>query len=254
MYRNLYDTDPTTWSPQGRIHQIEYAMEAVKQGTCVVGLRSKTHVVLGALKKAQTQMSSHQQKLYKVDDHVGFAASGLTADARVLASYMRTQCQQEKYEFDEALPVGRLVADVGDRSQANTQRMGKRPYGVGLLVAGSDMTGPHLFETCPSGNYFEYEAMALGSRCQSAKTYLEKHFKTFKEVSVDDLIMHALKALKKASETADDEITAESVDIAIVGAEQKFKILSNEELQVYLDRLASEVTAAEGGEAPMDTT
>lgn len=46
MFRNQYDTDVTVWSPQGRLHQVEYAIEAVNQGTVCLGLRSKTHVVL----------------------------------------------------------------------------------------------------------------------------------------------------------------------------------------------------------------
>ena len=50
MFRNQYDSSTTTWSPQGRIHQIEYAMEAVKQGSATVGIKSKTHAVLVALK------------------------------------------------------------------------------------------------------------------------------------------------------------------------------------------------------------
>ena len=70
---------------------------------------------------------------------------------------------------------------VEDRSQNKTQRSSKRPYGVGLLVAGYDENGPHLYETCPSGNYFEYKAMAIGGRSQSAKTYLEKHFEAFQD-------------------------------------------------------------------------
>lgn len=32
----------------------------------------------------------------------------------------------------------------------------KRPFGVGLLVIGFDQDGPHLFETCPSANFYEY--------------------------------------------------------------------------------------------------
>lgn len=51
MFRNQYDTDVTTWSPAGRLHQVEYAIEAVKQGSAAVGIKSKTHVVLASLKR-----------------------------------------------------------------------------------------------------------------------------------------------------------------------------------------------------------
>jgi len=67
MFRNQYDNDAVTLyvvtrlyfmysaddlfsSPQGRIFQVEYAQEAVKQGSVVVGIASKTHVVLAAIK------------------------------------------------------------------------------------------------------------------------------------------------------------------------------------------------------------
>lgn len=93
------------------------------------------------------------------------------------------------------MPVGRLVRQIADKSQVATARSWKRPYGVGLLVAGADAAGPHLFNTCPSGNYYEYKAMAIGARAQAAKTYLEKHFESFPAASMDDLILHGLKAL-----------------------------------------------------------
>ncbi|KAF6152326.1 hypothetical protein GIB67_005980 [Kingdonia uniflora] len=59
-----------------------------------------------------------------------------------------------------------------------TQRSWKRPYGVGLLVAGLDESGAHLYYNCPSGNYFEYQAFTIGSRSQAAKTYLERKYET----------------------------------------------------------------------------
>lgn len=77
------------------------------------------------------------------------------------------------------MQAGRLVLDLADMHQMTTQSYVRRPYGVGMLVAAHDQTGPHLFQTCPSGNYFEYIAMAIGARSQSAKTYLEKHFEDF---------------------------------------------------------------------------
>jgi len=64
-----------------------------------------------------------------------------------------------------------------------------------LQIASYDQTGPHLFQTDPSGAYYEYIAQAIGSRAQSGKTYLEKYYAEFEELGVDDLIKHALKAL-----------------------------------------------------------
>merc|ERR1719343_1950898 len=151
MYRNhQYDMDCITWSPGGRILQVEYAMEAVKQGTPVLGLRSKTHVVLASFKKAQSELAQHQQKIFKVDEHMCIGIAGLTADARVLAEYMRDECLNHRYIYDVPMPTGRLVTQVADMSQQKTQNSSKRPYGVGMLVAGVDEKGPKLFETFPT--------------------------------------------------------------------------------------------------------
>ena len=103
MFRNQYDTDCTTWSPAGRIHQIEYALEAVKQGSAAIGLRSNKYAIVATLKRASSELSSHQKKIFKIDDHVGVAIAGLVADARVLAKYMRTECINHRYTYDEPM-------------------------------------------------------------------------------------------------------------------------------------------------------
>lgn len=64
------------------------------------------------------------------------------------------------------MPVGRLARQVADKAQVATQRSWKRPYGVGLLVAGYDKSGAKLFYNCPSGNFYEYKANAIGARSQ----------------------------------------------------------------------------------------
>jgi len=117
MFRNQYDTDVTTWSPAGRLFQVEYAMEAVKQGSAAIGLRSKTHVVLACVNKANSELSSHQKKIFKVDDHIGVAIAGLTADGRVLSRYMRTECINYSFNYESPLPVGRLVVQLADKAQ-----------------------------------------------------------------------------------------------------------------------------------------
>nr|GEV60376.1 reverse transcriptase domain-containing protein [Tanacetum cinerariifolium] len=104
MLRNTYDTDVSTWSPQGHLYQVEYATEAVKQGSTVVGLRSKTHVVLACVNKANSELSSHQRKIVKVDNHIGAAIAGLTADGRVLIRYMRSESINYAYTYESPLP------------------------------------------------------------------------------------------------------------------------------------------------------
>mmetsp|Transcript_2102 Transcript_2102/g.4240 ORF Transcript_2102/g.4240 Transcript_2102/m.4240 type:complete len:284 (-) Transcript_2102:487-1338(-) len=251
MFRNQYDTDVTVWSPEGRLLQVEYAMESVKQGSACVGIRSSTHSVLGALKRSVSELSSHQQKILSIDTHLGIAIAGLTADARTLAKYMRSECLNHKYVYGTQMPSGRLMTDLADRHQRTTQTYVRRPYGVGLLVASYDKTGPHLYQTCPSGNVYEYTATAIGARSQSGRTYLEKHYEsvqgdaagddssTTTTTSVDDLIMHALRALAGCV-SGDGELTKANGSIGVVGKDTKFHLIEGDDLQPYLDRLELE--------------
>lgn len=247
MFRNQYDTDVTVWSPEGRLLQVEYAMESVKQGSACVGLASETHAVLGALKRSVSELSSHQQKLIEIDDGIAMGIAGLTADARSLAKYMRNECLNHKYVYGSSIPPHLLMADLADKHQRTTQTYVRRPFGVGLLVAAMDgrTSTPHLYQTCPSGNLYEYYASAIGARSQSARTYLEKHVDTFKEASRDELIVHALQALVGCV-SGDDELTKENASIAIVGKDENYTLLEGDKLQPYLDRLELKGNDEEG--------
>lgn len=196
MFRNQYDSDVTTWSPQGRLYQVEYAMEAVKQGSATVGVKSSRYAVLVALKRASSELSAHQKKIMYLDGHMGMSIAGLTADAKSLSRWMRTECLHARYFNNAALRLGNLIYDLGNKMQLCIQGYNKRPYGVGLLVAGYDDLGPHIYHVCPSANYYDCKAMAIGARSQSAKTYLEKHLDSFPESDLDALVAHGLRALR----------------------------------------------------------
>ena len=116
------------------------------------------------------------------------------------------------------------MTDLADKHQRTTQTYVRRPYGVGLLVAGYDASGPHLYQTCPSGNVYEYYASAIGARSQSGRTYLEKIYEGLDGMSRDDLIMHALRAVSGCV-SGDLELTKENGSIAIVGKDEKFTLL-----------------------------
>lgn len=251
MHRNQYDTDVTVWSPEGRLYQVEYAMQAVTNGGACLGLRSNTTVVLAGLKRAAdvgSKFSSHCEKIFKIDSHVGMGIAGLNADARPLLKYMRTECLNHKYVFGGNLQIGRMADDVADKHQRCTQSYVRRPYGIGLLIAGVDKKGPRLFETSPNGTAQEWKAICIGSRAQSAKTYLEKNFESFPELSDDDLVVHALKALAGCVQ-GDVESTKENVTLSVVSAERDFDTLDEDRIAIYLDM----VEVAGGADTAMDT-
>mmetsp|Transcript_5853 Transcript_5853/g.14882 ORF Transcript_5853/g.14882 Transcript_5853/m.14882 type:complete len:264 (-) Transcript_5853:88-879(-) len=245
MFRNQYDNDVTTWSPQGRLHQLEYAMEAVKQGSAAVGIKSKTHAVLASLKRAPSELSAYQKKTFQIDDHVGITISGLTADARTLSRFMQTECMNHKYAFDVPLPVSRLVSTVGNRLQRSTIGYGRRPFGVGILVAGHDARGPAIYQVEPSSNFFSCKAQAIGARSQSARTYLERNLDKFPESSVEQLVQHSLRALRDCL-PAEVELNDKNTCLSIVGPDRPFTTWHGEELQAYLDAIDGDL---EGGAA-----
>jgi len=189
-----------------------------------------------------------------VDDFIGMAIAGLTADARVLCKYMQTECLNHTYVYDSAISTQRLVSRIAEKSQVNTQRYGRRPYGVGLLVIGYDQTGAHLYETSPSGNYYDCKAQAIGARSQSALTYLEKHFEGFENCSLDELIKHALFALRetlshsKDKEQEPEKLNTNNVSVGIVGQGQPYKILDEEELKIYIHAVESEEQGGQQGQ------
>lgn len=249
MFRNTYDSDNTVFSPQGRLHQVEYALEAVKQGSAVVGLRSNTHAILVALKRAPSELASYQKKMLRIDNHMGIGFAGLTSDARVLSTYMRQLALSSRLVYSRALPISRVVDSLADRAQYNTMDYGKRPYGVGFLIIGVDSTGPHLYEFTPTANCFEYYAMSIGARSQSAKTYLERKYEEFSDASLDQLVLHGLYALRDTLPQNKD-LELDQVSVAVVGpgadadvdspnarSGEKFRIVEGDELRPYMDRL-----------------
>lgn len=185
-----------------------------------------------------------------MDEHVGLAIAGLTSDARVLSNFMKQQCLSQRLTYDRAMPVETLVSLIGDKAQLNTQHYGKRPYGVGLLVAGVDETGPHLFEFQPSGMTQEMVACAIGARSQMARTYLEKNAEEFQNCGREELIKHGLKALKETL-VQDRELTVDNTSVGVVGLKEPgkkhlefFKVYDGNDVKDWINSVADDAEAS----------
>lgn len=140
--------------------------------------------------------------------------------------------------YNRPVPINRVVNAIADKAQVNTQHYGRRPYGVGLLVAGVDETGPHLWEFQPSGMVLEYRGAAIGARSQSARTYLERSYEEFDGASREELVLHGLRALRD-SLAQDKELTTANVSLAIVGKDEEFKLYDGEEVAEWLEKLGN---------------
>ena len=179
---------------------------------------------------------------------MGMSIAGLTADARVLSRYMRNECTNQRYAHNEPLPVNRLVTNLGNKMQSSTQRYDRRPYGVGLLIAGFDARGPHIYQTCPSANYFDCKAMSIGARSQSARTYLEKHLESFASCDLNQLVRNGLLALRECLPN-DMELNSKNVSIAIVGKGHPFTVYDDQKVEQYLALITEAERKGRGGGA-----
>ena len=222
-----YDRAITVFSPDGRLFQVEYAREAVKRGTTTVGVKFKDGVVLIVDKRLSSKLIEPEsiEKIFKIDSHIGCATSGLVADARALVDRARIECQVNTFNYSEDLAVESLVKKICDFKQSYTQYGGVRPFGTAMLMAGIDASGPHLYETDPSGAMMAYKAGGIGAGRNEVMEVFEKNFKD--NMTQNQAVTLGLKGLSAANE---NNLKSEVVEIAIINPEKEFHTLSSEEV------------------------
>ena len=225
----------TQFSPEGRLFQVEYAIEAVRRGTTAICCRNNESVVFAVEKKSsELQEVLGSEKIFKIDDHVGVAIAGLTADARVLVDRARVQAQVNLLNYDEKITVKDSTLNICEYLQLFTQNAGVRPFGVSLLIAGIDPDGKtSLFLTDPSGAMWGYKAFAIGSGATEARAFLEEQYK--EDISDEELKLLPLRTLKSLM---GENLNKNTYDVAfILKDDRKFKLLNLEEKEEILSKL-----------------
>ncbi|EKG11033.1 Proteasome alpha-subunit conserved site [Macrophomina phaseolina MS6] len=239
-----YSFSLTTFSPSGKLVQIEYALNAVNQGVTSLGIKATNGIVLATEKKSSSPLIDAQSssKISLITPDIGMVYSGMGPDYRILVDKARKVSHTGyKRIYNEYPPTRILVQDVARVMQEATQSGGVRPYGVSLLIAGWDegiepevegisgdqdeqkkkvagktggilKGGPSLYQVDPSGSYFPWKATAIGKSATSAKTFLEKRYT--EGLELEDAIHIALLTLK---ETIEGEMNGDTVEIGIVG-------------------------------------
>eukprot|EP00891_Asterochloris_glomerata_P003023 jgi/Astpho2/3023/Aster-03332 len=229
-----YSFSLTTFSPSGKLVQIEYALNAVAAGTTSLGIKATNGVVVATEKKLRSSLvdESSVQKIAALTPNIGVAYSGMGPDSRVLVRKARKQAQAYYRLYKEQIPVAQLCRELATVMQEFTQSGGVRPFGVSMLLAGVDENGPQLYQIDPSGSYFAWKASAIGKNMSNAKTFLEKRYSD--EMELEDAIHTALLTLKEGFE---GQITAENIEVAIVDQNEKFRVLTCEQVRDYLEEV-----------------
>lgn len=240
---NKYDRGVNTFSPEGRIFQIEYAFEAVKMAATAIGIRTNEGVILAVEKKLPSRLMdpTSVEKILEIDYHVGCASSGIAGDAKTLADHARVECQQHKFSYNEPLKIEAVtqsIADLaihfGEGSEGMEQKPMSRPYGVSLLVAGVDEDGPQLYVSDPAGTYLKYKAWAIGSAAEGAQAYIKESFK--EDMTLKEAEKLSLQVLKNVME---EKIDKNNVEVASVEAQSgRFRVYRTEEVEDIIKTLS----------------
>ncbi|KAI8850629.1 nucleophile aminohydrolase [Chytridium lagenaria] len=171
-----YDLSSSTYSPDGRIFQVEYANKAVDNSGTAIGIRAKDGVILAVEKLIQSKLlvPGSNKRIATADYHVGIATAGLHADGRHLVSRIREEAEQYRNFYKQAVP-GKIIAErAAQYVQAYTLYSSVRPFGTSAIIATADRSGPGLYVIEPSGVYYGYFGCAVGKGRQLAKTEIEK--------------------------------------------------------------------------------
>lgn len=234
QYQMGYDRAITVFSPDGRLYQVEYAREAVKRGTTAVGIKAKDGIVLIVDKRVSSKLleAASIEKIFKIDDHIGVASSGLVGDARALVDRARVECQINRVSYDEQIEVEALAKKLCDHMQTLTQYGGIRPYGTALLIAGISDGECRLFETDPSGTLLEYKATGIGIGRPAAMKLFEEEYNP--DAEIKDAILLGLKALHSATEGKFD---VDTVEIGLIEkASPFFRKMTKDEVASYVEQ------------------
>ena len=234
QYQMGYDRAITVFSPDGRLYQVEYAREAVKRGTTAVGIKAQDGIVLIVDKRISSKLleAASIEKIFRIDDHIGVASSGLVGDARALVDRARIECQINRVSYDEKIEVEALAKKLCDHMQTLTQYGGIRPYGTALLIAGVSDGECRLFETDPSGTLLEYKATGIGIGRPAVMKIFEEEYTP--NLSIKDAILLGLKALHSATEGKFD---VDTVEIGIIErSDAMFKKMTKEEVASYVEQ------------------
>ncbi len=209
-----YDRASTVFSPDGRLFQVEYALQAIQMGGTAVAVTYDTGIIFVAFRNLPASSLADAgsiEKSFAVDAGLGCVTAGLIADSRVLVEFLRVEAQRHRLTYGESAPFPLLGHALGTLLQQFTQFGGTRPFAVSLLLGGFNGTTPGLIELDPSGATIGWKAYAIGRNRRAVADYLEEKYT--EHLAEDAAFKLAVQAVAEGSPTP---FPPEALDVAIL--------------------------------------
>lgn len=239
LTRSEYDRGVNTFSPEGRLFQVEYAIEAIKLGSTAIGIQTSEGVVLAVEKRITSPLiePSSIQKVFEIDTKLGCAMSGLIADSKTMVDRARVEAQNHWFMYDEQMGVESVTKAISNLAlqfgeEDSEPGSMSRPFGVALLFAGYDDKGPQLYHLDPSGTYVKCCAKSIGSASEGAQSSLEEQY--HKTMTLKEALKVILEILKQVME---EKLTSTNVEVATVTKADKFHIFAKDEVEEVIKDL-----------------
>nr|XP_049701511.1 proteasome subunit alpha type-7-1 [Helicoverpa armigera] len=238
-----YDRAITVFSPDGQLLQVQYAQEAVRKGSPVVGIRGPNVVVLAVERKSVEKLQDErtEKKIVPLDDHVLLGFAGLRADARVLITRAQIECQSHRLTVEDPVSIEYITRYIAEMKQNYTQSNGRRPFGISCLIGGFDYDGnPHLFQTEPSGIYYEWKATSTGKYDKTAREFLEKYYNP-------EIVSTDKGATKLAIRTILEVVQSgqRNLDVAVLKRGQPVTMLDQTTIKCFISEIDKEKEEAD---------
>ena len=244
-----YDQSVFTYSPDGRIYQVEYALKGIESSGTAVGVRCKDGIVLGVERLIQSKMLVEggvaARRIHGVDTHVGIAVAGHVPDGRFLIGQARDAARQYKTNFGEQIPPRALNERIGNLMHITTVYDQYRPFGASLIVAGYDsQTKTHeLYNIEPTGMAVRCFGAAQGKGQRAAKTEIEK-FK-FATRTVAEALSLVSKILLGVHDEAKDKPMEVELGWVCEASQWKYEAVPKELKEAAIAKAKTQLDAAD---------
>ncbi|OGS61637.1 MAG: hypothetical protein A3K59_00525 [Euryarchaeota archaeon RBG_19FT_COMBO_69_17] len=187
---------PFFYNTEGRLVQVDYAMQAVSRGSTTVGLKTKDFAVLASQVKPTRPLLEPAEKIYVVDDHVGATGSGYIGDVSTLVDDLRLAAQRHRLVYDNPIDMATLSRQLSEQLHALTM-YAVRPLGASIILAGIDELGVQLLQVDPSGTAFRGAGFAIGQHADEALEAIGRGYRP--DLTLDDALRLATETIESSN-------------------------------------------------------